>query len=181
MPNWFTPNFEIASIVLIFFILADLGGKSCWWILNCNNSERAPLQHVQRPAVKARPDKARSGGCHAGPCLGHAVISSSNPMRPSKIVCWALLGLSWLWKIIGELKARRGPARFLSGLVGLELIRSYYFIIRELKPDEVRQDSCWALSGLSWLQRLANLSPTRSGKILAGPCRAWADCRDWRT
>ena len=49
----------------------------------------------------------------------------------------------------GELKARRGPARFLSGLVGLELIRSYYFIIRELKPDEVRQDSRWALSGLS--------------------------------
>ena len=96
-------------------ILADFGRS---WQILANLDEFWRQCSAAMPTVKARPDKARSGGCHAGPCLGqcHAVISSSNPTRSSKIVsCWALSGLSWLRSYYWRAR-RRCPARVLSWL-----------------------------------------------------------------
>ena len=156
MPNWFTPNFEIASIVLIFL---------SWQILAANLAGGSWIAIIQNALL-----------CNmfSGPLL------KQGPTRP--VLVAVTPGLVWAMQWF-QVQTRWGPARLYAG--------PYWDwadcgkLLANLRPDEVRQDSCRAWSGLSWFGAIillfANLSPTRSGKILAGPCRAWADCRDWRT
>ena len=141
------------------------------------------------PTVKARPDKARSGGCHAGPCLGqcHAVISSSKPDEVQQdCILLGLIGIELTaellfaspatmsskslvltMELLANLVAPTRPQQdcILLGLVGCEFDRLLWLSRRRLTVRlRLRVELfCFVLA---WLLLLLSSSSSSSSSLL---------------